>query len=56
MPATMSGGVSEEELAATLREVEQTLTARFEEQQTRAEERIAQQLLGRFEETLLKHS
>ncbi|CAB1110692.1 unnamed protein product [Ectocarpus sp. CCAP 1310/34] len=47
----MSGGVSQEELAAKLGEVESTLTARFEEQQTKAEGRM-EQLLSRFESLL----
>ncbi|CAB1116281.1 unnamed protein product [Ectocarpus sp. CCAP 1310/34] len=51
----MSGGVSEEELAAKLGEVERTLTARFEEQQAKAEGRM-EKLLGRFEGLLLQQS
>ncbi|CAB1105847.1 unnamed protein product [Ectocarpus sp. CCAP 1310/34] len=42
----MSGGVSQEELAAKLGEVESTLTARFEEQQAKAEGRMERLLIA----------
>ncbi|CAB1109673.1 unnamed protein product [Ectocarpus sp. CCAP 1310/34] len=49
----MSGGVSEQELAAKLGDVARALTERFEEKQARAEARM-EQPLGTFEGLLLQ--